>query len=73
MSLSVLLAKKYLSLAPVKPPSEWTNPEFLRRPQVEYEDEVAGGFLKWFPALSPGGEGNFRHRMRFWRASRAFC
>ncbi len=56
MSLSVLLAKKYLSLAPVKPPSEWTNPEFLRRPQVEYEDEVAGGFLKWFPALSLTGK-----------------
>jgi SAM-dependent methyltransferase len=51
MSLAASLARKYLSLAPAHPPVQWIQPEFLRRSQIEYEDELAGGFLKWFPKL----------------------
>jgi len=51
MRSSVLLARKYLSLSPVVPPRTWTSPGFLERARTEYDDECAGGFLKWFPSL----------------------
>jgi ubiquinone/menaquinone biosynthesis C-methylase UbiE len=56
---SVLLAKKYLSLAPAKAPKYWTEPQALERASVEYQDEVAGGFLKWFPELVLEGKDVF--------------
>jgi 2-polyprenyl-3-methyl-5-hydroxy-6-metoxy-1,4-benzoquinol methylase len=48
MRSSVYLAKKYLSLATVPVPTRWTAPRPLERAQMEYDDECAGGFLKWF-------------------------
>ncbi len=50
------LATWYLSLAPSFPPSYWRNPKPLERARMEYEDEVDGGFLKWFPRLSVAGK-----------------
>jgi SAM-dependent methyltransferase len=50
------LATWYLSLAPSFPPSYLRNPKPLERARMEYEDEVAGGFLKWFPQLSLTGK-----------------
>jgi hypothetical protein len=52
------LATWYLSLAPSFPPSYRRNPKPLERARMEYEDEVAGGFLKWFPRLSLAGNGS---------------
>lgn len=49
------LAKLYLSIWPVYPPSYYMNPIPLVRAQQEYEDEFRGGFLKWF-----GGAIDFR-------------
>lgn len=48
---SVALAKWYLSLAPASAPTCWRSPAPLERARMEYEDELAGGFLKWFPNL----------------------
>jgi SAM-dependent methyltransferase len=45
------IAKWYLSLAPAFAPTYWCSPEPLERARMEYEDELAGGFLKWFPNL----------------------
>jgi SAM-dependent methyltransferase len=55
MHPSVATAKAYLKLAPAFPPKHWTAPRALERAQTEYEDEVAGGFLKWFPGVSLSG------------------
>ncbi len=46
------LASWYLSIAPSYPPSYWREPKPLERAQMEYDDEMAGGFLQWFPTLS---------------------
>jgi len=48
---SVVLAKWYLSLAPASAPAYWRRPEPLECARMEYEDELHGGFLKWFPDL----------------------
>jgi SAM-dependent methyltransferase len=56
MRSSVTLARKYLQFAPSTPPKYWTAPSKLERAKMEYEDEVAGGFLKWFPELDVGGK-----------------
>jgi SAM-dependent methyltransferase len=53
------LAKWYLGLAPTSAPSYWTTPKLLERARMEYEDEVSGGFLKWFPSLSVVGKDVF--------------
>jgi SAM-dependent methyltransferase len=50
------LANWYLSIAPSHPPGYWREPKALERAQMEYDDEIAGGFLKWFPSLSLGGK-----------------
>ena len=50
------LANWYLSIAPSFAPSYWREAKPLERAQMEYEDEVAGGFLKWFPSLSLAGK-----------------
>lgn len=42
------LAKWYLSLSPAYPPAYYREPVPLVRAREEYEDEKAGGFLKWF-------------------------
>lgn len=49
------IAKAYLGLAPAFPPKHWTSAEPLERARMEYEDEVAGGFLKWFPGVNLSG------------------
>lgn len=49
------IAKAYLKLAPAFPPKRWTAPQPLERAQIEYDDEVAGGFLKWFPGVNVRG------------------
>jgi SAM-dependent methyltransferase len=59
MRSSVTLARRYLSLAPAEPPRYWTDPAPLERAQTEYEDEVSGGFLKWFPELELKGKDVF--------------
>jgi SAM-dependent methyltransferase len=46
------LAKWYLSIAPASAPGYWREPKPLERARMEYEDEVRGGFLDWFPELS---------------------
>jgi len=56
MRSSVTLAKKYLSIAPAIPPKYWTEAAPLERARMEYEDEKAGGFLKWFPKLALEGK-----------------
>jgi SAM-dependent methyltransferase len=53
---SVTLAKKYLSLWPSYPPKYWTDPAPLERAQMEYEIEVAGRFLRYFPDLKLQGK-----------------
>jgi SAM-dependent methyltransferase len=50
------LATWYLSLAPSSAPSYWRECKPSERAQMEYDDEVAGGFLKWFPSLSLSGK-----------------
>jgi SAM-dependent methyltransferase len=50
------LASWYLSIAPSFAPSYWRDPQPLERARMEYEDEVAGGFLNWFPSLSLAGK-----------------
>jgi SAM-dependent methyltransferase len=50
------LASWYLSLAPSSPPGYWRETKALERAQMEYDDEIAGGFLKWFPMLSVAGK-----------------
>ena len=50
------LARWYLSLAPSYAPDYWRTPKLLDRAQMEYQDEVTGGFLKWFPSLSLAGK-----------------
>ena len=50
------LATWYLSLAPSFAPDYWRKPKLLERATMEYEDEVSGGFLKWFPSLSLVGK-----------------
>ena len=50
------LASWYLSIAPSFAPSYWREAKPLQRAQMEYEDEIAGGFLKWFPSLSLNGK-----------------
>src|SRR5438552_2323823 len=54
-SPSVELAKTYLKLAPSFPPKHWTTPNPLERARMEYDDEIAGGFLKWFPGIDLSG------------------
>jgi SAM-dependent methyltransferase len=46
------LATWYLLLASSSAPEYWRETRALERAQMEYEDEIAGGFLKWFPSLS---------------------
>ena len=53
--LLAFVAKAYLKLAPAFPPRHWTVAEPLERARTEYEDEVAGGFLKWFPGVNLSG------------------
>lgn len=53
---SVALARKYLSLAPSHPPKYWTDPAPLERARMEYEIEVAGRFLRYFPELNLHGK-----------------
>lgn len=50
------LAAWYLSLAPASPPGYWLETRALERAQMEYDDELRGGFLKWFPSLSLTGK-----------------
>jgi SAM-dependent methyltransferase len=50
------LANLYLSIAPSFAPSYWREAKPLERARMEYDDEVAGGFLKWFPSLSLSGK-----------------
>jgi len=50
------LASWYLSIAPSFAPGYWREAKPLERARMEYEDEVAGGFLKWFPSLSLTGK-----------------
>jgi SAM-dependent methyltransferase len=50
------LAAWYLSLAPASPPVYWLETRTLERSQMEYDDELSGGFLKWFPSLSLTGK-----------------
>src|SRR5215469_383691 len=50
------LAKWYLSLSPTHPPAYYLQPVPLVRAREEYDDEKAGGFLKWF------GHGGIRLR-----------
>jgi SAM-dependent methyltransferase len=56
---SVSMAKRYLALAPASAPSYWTDTKPLERPRMEYEDEIAGGFLKWFPGIDLTGKDVF--------------
>jgi 2-polyprenyl-3-methyl-5-hydroxy-6-metoxy-1,4-benzoquinol methylase len=49
---STVFARWYLSLAPVSAPNYWRTPQPLECARMEYEDEIAGGFLKWFPRLN---------------------
>src|SRR5579859_284193 len=49
---AVSVAKAYLKLAPAFPPRHWTAPKALERARIEYDDEIAGGFLKWFPRIN---------------------
>lgn len=49
------LATWYLSLAPASAPIHLLDPKPLERARMEYDDEVLGGFLKWFPSLSLSG------------------
>jgi SAM-dependent methyltransferase len=51
-----ILASWYLSIAPSFAPSYWREPKPLERARMEYDDEVAGGFLNWFPSLSLTGK-----------------
>ena len=46
------LASWYLSIAPSFAPTYWREAKPLERATMEYEDEVTGGFLDWFPLLS---------------------
>jgi SAM-dependent methyltransferase len=55
-NVSVAIAKAYLKLAPAFPPRYWTSPKFLERAQMEYDDELAGGFLRWFPGVNLAGK-----------------
>jgi SAM-dependent methyltransferase len=50
------LARWYLSLAPASPPEYWRETKAFERAQMEYDDEIAGGFLKWFSSLSIAGK-----------------
>jgi SAM-dependent methyltransferase len=50
------LATWYLSLAPSFAPDYWRQPKPLERAKMEYDDEVLGGFLDWFPSLSLAGK-----------------
>ena len=50
------LATWYLSLARRSAPAYWRTAKPLERATMEYEDEVGGGFLKWFPSLSLAGK-----------------
>jgi len=52
---SIVIAKTYLKLAPAFPPRHWTAAKPLERARTEYQDEVAGGFLKWFPEVNLSG------------------
>jgi SAM-dependent methyltransferase len=52
---SIVIAKTYLKLAPAFPPRHWTAPKALERARMEYDDEIAGGFLKWFPGVKLSG------------------
>ena len=53
---SVALARTYLSLAPSYPPKYWTDPAPLERARMEYEIEVVGRFLRYFPELNLQGK-----------------
>jgi SAM-dependent methyltransferase len=53
---SVTLARKYLSLAPSRPPKYWTDPAPLERARMEYEIEVAGRLFSYFPELNLQGK-----------------
>lgn len=55
-ALTERLAAWYLSLAPASPPAYWRATKALERAQMEYDDEVSGGFLQWFPSLSLMGK-----------------
>jgi SAM-dependent methyltransferase len=59
LSPSVVIAKSYLKLAPAFPPRHWIAAKALERAQMEYEDEIAGGFLKWFPKVNLSGKSVF--------------
>ena len=50
------LASWYLSVVPSFAPDYWREPKPLEQAQMEYDDEVAGGFLNWFPSLSLTGK-----------------
>src|SRR5260370_10427984 len=53
MPPSVAIAKAYLKLAPAFPPQYWTASKALERARMEYDDEIAGRFLKWWvPGVS---------------------
>jgi SAM-dependent methyltransferase len=56
---SVVMAKRYLSLAPASAPQYWTQPKPLERSRMEYQDELEGGFLKWFPDIKLAGKDVF--------------
>src|SRR5689334_11473812 len=58
-SPSVVPAKTYLKLAPSFPPRYWTAPNPLERANMEYDDEIVGGFLKWFPEIDLSGSSVF--------------
>lgn len=48
LSVSEKLAKRYLSISQVPPPSYHVAQAPLQRAREEYKDELEGGFLKWF-------------------------
>jgi SAM-dependent methyltransferase len=56
LGLTVRIARWYLSLAPGSAPEYWRERIPFQRARMEYDDEVAGGFLDWFPQLDLRGK-----------------
>jgi SAM-dependent methyltransferase len=56
LGITARIAKWYLSLAPASAPAYWRERVPFQRARMEYDDEVAGGFLDWFPQLDLRGK-----------------
>lgn len=54
--MTARVARWYLSLAPASAPEYWRERVPFQRARMEYDDEVAGGFLEWFPNLDLRGK-----------------